>query len=260
MEHETLIPTIEEQHRPVRRPAPRRAPSRQKLAPLLAVAGLCGGAGATTLAYLVGRYEADVLTAPVLVCDTGGPRGGLAAYSGVELPRSLPRLANAVAAHQPLTGGLFADDGSGLRVLASRPRFESDADPQGVARLLKDARLAHALTIADCGTLATSTDRQVLEAASHVAWVLPATAAGVARGAGVLGLFDGSGMRQELVIARNDPAERKPPMGQLSELAESRQAPLVLMASVPDLAAQPIADALEVTAVALSAIHSVISR
>ena len=273
MEQETLIPSIEEQSRddavgpaPYRapaaegRPAPHTPAAGPATAPLLAVAGLCGGAGATTLAYLVGRYMTDVLDAPVLVCDTGGPHGGLAAFSGVEVPRSLPRLAKAIASREPVTGGLFAQEGSGLRVIASRPQLESDADPQGVARVLYDARAAHGLTIADCGTLATATDRQVLEEASHVAWVLPASRSGIARSAGVLDLFDSGGVRKEMVVARQDPAERKPPVSHLSALAESRQAPLVLMPGVPDLAANSIADALELAALTLSAIHSVIRR
>ena len=63
-----------------------------------------------------------------------------------------------------------------------------------------------------------------------------------------------------MIVARQDPAARKPPVAQLSALAESRQAPLVLMPSVPDLAAHPITDALELAALTLSAIHSVIRR
>src|SRR4051794_24816394 len=51
---------------------------------LLAVCGLCGGAGASTLSYLIARFAAEQASADVLVCDTGGPTGGLAAYAAAE--------------------------------------------------------------------------------------------------------------------------------------------------------------------------------
>jgi hypothetical protein len=240
--------------------AGRAASRRTPLGSLVAVAGLCGGAGATTLAYLVGRYAREALAMPVLVCDTGGPSGALATYSGVEVPRSLPRIANAVAAHEPLAGGLFADDGSGLRVIASRPQLDSQVDERGVARVLCDARGAHAVTVVDCGTLTMPIARHVLDAATHVAWVMPATAAALARVVGVLDLYGIDGSRREMLVARGDPAERKPPMEQLSALAERRGAPLVLMPSVPDLASRPVDEALEATALTLDAIHMVISQ
>ena len=228
------------------------------LGPLLAVAGLCGGAGASTLAYLVGRYTAEDAKVPVLVCDTGGPTAALAAYSHTEVPQSLPRVANAVAARKRPPGAIFPEDGSGLRVLARRPGLDPNADPDGLARVLLDARAAHSLTIVDCGGLRTETDRQVLALATHVAWVLPATAVGVSRGTAVLSLFQPAESCREALVARHDSAERKPPMKELTALAESRRAPLVLMPSIPDLAQQPVGHALERLALALEAIQSVI--
>ena len=66
--------------------------------PLLAVCGLCGGAGASTLAYLVALAKARERSGSVLVGDTGGPGGGLACYAGVEAPRSLAEVARDAAA------------------------------------------------------------------------------------------------------------------------------------------------------------------
>ena len=43
-------------------------------APLLAVCGLCGGAGASTLSYLLARYAVRELDGHVLVCDSGSER------------------------------------------------------------------------------------------------------------------------------------------------------------------------------------------
>jgi len=63
-------------------PAPRTT-----IAPLLAVCGVCGGAGTSTLSYLVARFAAAAARGHVLVCDTGGPAGGLAACARVQSPR-----------------------------------------------------------------------------------------------------------------------------------------------------------------------------
>jgi hypothetical protein len=91
--------------------------------PLLAVCGLCGGAGASTLAYLVALAEARRRSEAVLVGDTGGPGGGISCYAGVQAPRSLAEVADHVAAGLPV-GRLFTATG-GLRVLATGPRFTS---------------------------------------------------------------------------------------------------------------------------------------
>ena len=80
------------QHR--RRPDANREPTRAtaqlgwrraRRGSLLAVCGLCGGAGASTLAYLIAALRAEQQGGPVLVCDTGGPAGGLAAYAEAPL-------------------------------------------------------------------------------------------------------------------------------------------------------------------------------
>jgi hypothetical protein len=227
---------------------------------LIAVCGLCGGAGASTLAYLLARNLSESLAEPVLVCDTGGPGGGLAAYSRVGAAHSLSRIANAVAAHEPLAGGLFADDGSGLRVMASRPQLDTDVDEGGLARVLRDARAAHALTVVDCGTLATVVDRRVLDEATHAVWAIPASSRGVRLGFDVLALFGVREYRREVLVARHEAGDRKPPIEQLTALAEGRQAPLVLMPSVENLIERPVTDALQAAAVSLAAVQSVIER
>src|SRR5215207_2778196 len=72
---------------------------------LLAVCGLCGGAGTSTLSYLVARFAAAVARGHVLVCDTGGPAGGLAACARIESSWSLVEVAARVARGLPLPGG-----------------------------------------------------------------------------------------------------------------------------------------------------------
>ena len=228
--------------------------------PLLAVCGLCGGAGASTLAYLVAQAAAHAGDEPVLVCDSGGPTGGLAGYAAAESSRSLPSLANAIAAHEPLAAGLFADAGPRLRVLATRPRLDADVDPDGLARLLHDAREAHALTVVDCGVPSCGVDEQVLEDATHVVWVLPATVGAVRRCERTLALFHPHESRREIVVARHDPAGRKAPIPQLTDLAAGRNAPLVLMPDVPDLAEQPQHEALEAVQLSLDALLMAVRR
>jgi Flp pilus assembly CpaE family ATPase len=227
---------------------------------LVAVCALCGGAGATTVAYLTARAFARATRARVLACDTGGPSGGLLAYAGAQPTRSLPGVANAVAAHEPLADALFAHAADGLRVMASRPALDAGADAVGLARVLHDARAAHALTVVDCGLPASATERQVIEAATHVAWVLPATLGGVRRGQPLLELFGLERTRGELVVAREDASGRRAPTHELAQLAELRHAPLVLMPHVPDLGEHPAEEALDEAALTLDAIRMAVSR
>jgi hypothetical protein len=234
--------------------------ARPTVGPLLAVCGLCGGAGTSTLSYLVAADFALSSDLPALVCDTGGPTGGLAAYARVRSTRSLPRLAAAIAEREQLGEGLFAQAEGGLRVIASSPHLDVDADERGVERLLADARAAHRLTVVDCGALRGPVDRLVLDAASHVAWVLPATLSGVRRAGPVLELFGSDPTRKELVVARRDAGERKPPADDLTALAAGRHARLVLMPHVPDLGEEPAARGLEAAQVTLQAIRGVIDR
>ncbi|MDW5597554.1 hypothetical protein VSS74_24605 [Conexibacter stalactiti] len=228
--------------------------------PLVAVCGLCGGAGATTLAYLLARAHARETRARVLVCDTGGPSGGLVAYAGARTARSLPRIADAVAAHAPLGDALFAHAADGLRVMASRPALESGADPRGLARVLHDARSAHELTVVDCGLPVSAIEQQVIATASHVAWVLPATVGGLRRARPLLDLLGIDSARRELVVAREDLGGSAAATDELRALAERRDAALVLMPHVPDLGEHPAEEALEEAGLTLDAIRMEVTR
>ena len=105
--------------------------------PLLAVAGLSGGAGASVLAYLIAVTAARESSVPVLVADTGGSTGGLSCHAGVSAPRTLADIAQRIAAEEPLTGALWAEGEHGLRVLASAPQFTVDGDRDAILRVLK---------------------------------------------------------------------------------------------------------------------------
>lgn len=68
-----------------------------RLGPLLAVCGLTGGAGVTTLSYLIALAAARERADPVLVADMGGPSGGLAACAGVEVEALAERACEAAS-------------------------------------------------------------------------------------------------------------------------------------------------------------------
>jgi Flp pilus assembly CpaE family ATPase len=227
---------------------------------LLAVCGLCGGAGASTLAYLIAREAARSSDRPVLLCDTGGPTGGLAVYAGVESPRSFAGVTDALATDEPLAGGLFAQAGDRLRLLAHGPELDSEGDDAAAGRLLRDAREAHPLTVVDCGTLARRLDRQIFAEATHLAWVLPATTSAVRRAQRVLAIVPPAWPGRELVVARHDAAGRTPPMAELAALAAERLGPLVLMPHVPDLAERSAREVAEAASVTLTATDGVLRR
>jgi MinD-like ATPase involved in chromosome partitioning or flagellar assembly len=209
---------------------PAAAPVR--LGPLLAVCGLAGGAGVTTLSYLVALEAVRQWTDPVLVADTGGPSGGLAACAGVEVERSLGELAQQLAAGVPLGGGIYATGRDGLRVLATGPEFSSSSAEDQVERLLAHAREAHGLTVIDCGTLTRAAEQTAAAAATHLAWVLTATAHGVRRALYVLEAAPPM-PGKELIVARNDIRQANAPLRELRRIAAERGTPLVL---VPHLA------------------------
>jgi Flp pilus assembly CpaE family ATPase len=220
---------------------------------LLQVVGLCGGAGASTLACLIAATAAAQSKGRVLVCDTGGPTAGLALYTGVSAPRTLADAAQRLAAGEPLTGGLYAATDGGLRVIAGDPQFTIAGDTAGLRRVLADARATHALTVLDGGTLARDAEKIALAQATHIAWVLPATAGAIARARRTLARVKALSCR-ELIVARAEVSTPKPPIAALRDLAAERRAPLVLMPRIGDLAHTPVARAAEEADLTLQAI------
>ena len=201
--------------------------ARPRSGPLLAVCGLCGGAGASTLAYLTALAAARRSTGAVLLADTGGPGGGISRYADVETPRSLSEVSELLAASLPV-GQLLATTGDGLRVLATGPRLAADCARDGVELLLDHARRRYTLTVIDCGTLARQADQIALAKASHVAWVLPASAGAVDRGCKTLDALAPHPSGSEMLLARHMPSDRRRALRELRDLARERRAPLIL--------------------------------
>jgi len=237
------------------------------MAPLLAVCGVCGGAGVSTLSYLVARYAVTRGFGHVLVCDTGGPAAGLAAIARVESTWSLSELSDRLARDLPLTSAPFARDestrgpGGELRIIASRPRLSGPDDLSALQAILSMARSdgVHALNVVDCGTLQRPADRIALQAASHVAWVLPATPNGVRRGQRLLAAIEPRPGRRELLVARRERRIVPPRLHAAKALARQRHAPLILLPELPDVV-EHAARALELAQVGLQAILGVVER
>jgi MinD-like ATPase involved in chromosome partitioning or flagellar assembly len=141
---------------------------------VIAVAGLTGGVGTSTLAYTVAVAAALQSTAPVLVADLGGPLAAIAALSLV--PRSEQRSAASLAFNistgQGLTGRPFGQDRFGVRVLAAIP--EVDAPPvtqEQLLELLEHLRAESGLVVVDCATASSEAEWAVLRAATRRIWV-----------------------------------------------------------------------------------------
>jgi MinD-like ATPase involved in chromosome partitioning or flagellar assembly len=238
-----------------------KRPARDSVRPgsLLAVCGLAGGAGVTSLSYLIALAAARDWMAPVLVADTGGPSGGLAACAGVEVPRSLGELAEQLAAGVPLGGGIYATGRYGLRVLATGPEFSTPQARDEVRELLVDAREAHALTVIDCGTLSRAAEQTAAAAATHIAWVLTATPHGLDRARRILEPAPRMSGR-ELIVARNDVHQATASLRQLRRIAAERRATLVLVPHLSGLAADRIESCIDAAQVPVQAILGAMGR
>lgn len=227
--------------------------------PLLAVVGLCGGAGVSVLAHLVAATAAASSEAPVLLADTGGPTAGAALYAAASAPLTLADVSDRVSAQERVPPRFWADARHGLRVLAGLPQFTVQGSDESVRRVLRDARAVHGLTVLDAGTLARPAEQAALASASHIAWVLPASTSGLARGERVLDRITRLS-RPEILVGRAEPGAGKPPVGGLADLADSRGAPLVLVPYLGEVTSRPLCDLQLDAAVALQALGGLLSR
>jgi Flp pilus assembly CpaE family ATPase len=245
--------------RPIRASARATVEPPTRDGPLLAVCGLAGGVGTTTLTYLIALAATREWADPVLVADTGGPSGALATYARVEVPRSLPELAEQLDRGKPLGAGIYATGRDGLRVLASGPDFSSRDLGDPLYPLLAHAREAHGLTVIDCGTLTRHAERVVAVAATHIAWVLPASRAGLEHGRRILDAAPRlSG--KELLVARGDAGHTKAPLRNLRRLAGERRALLVLVPHLSRLARGKVDGAVEEAQVPVQAVLGALRR
>jgi len=230
---------------------------------LVAVVGLCGGAGASTLAYLLCCAAIVEGRRPVLCVDATG-RGGIAACGGAHGGISFARASIELQAGRPLEPGrLFATTRDGVRALCRAASLERPLlAVEGAARLLADARAAHALTVIDCGTLAGELERLALRSAEHVLLVIPATRSGIERGGPLAAQARALCCAEAgvTVIARLDRSERGAPVSALAPIAEAIGATVVLCPQVDELGERPVQRALERAQVTLQALRGVLAR
>ena len=154
---------------------------------------------------------------------------------------------------------MYTTGPAGVRVLASGPEFTPIRACGQLAQLLRDAREAHRLTVIDCGTLARDADRIALAAATHVAWVLPATENGISRGRRVLEAAPAVAARP-LIVGRRDVSQSKAALRELRRIASARPASLVLVPHLPELESRTLDRAVETAQVPLQAILGALMR
>jgi MinD-like ATPase involved in chromosome partitioning or flagellar assembly len=236
--------------------------SAEKPGRLVAVVALCGGAGASTLVYLLCCAAIAEGERPVLCVDATG-RAGIAAHAGVRGALSFAHASIELqAGRTPEPVRLFATSKDRVRVLSQAPSL---AQPllalDGANRLLADARAAHALTVIDCGTLNSDHERLALASADHLLLVMPASRPGLERAAPL------AAQARELcpdasvaLIARLEQRERKAPVSELAPIAEAIGARLVLCPHLEDLRERPIERTLERAQITFEALRGVLAR
>jgi hypothetical protein len=208
--------------------------------PLVAVCGLVGGAGASTLAYLVARQAARHSSVPVLLTELYD-RGALANVAGGGGDHGLAGLSIAIDNQQPIAAPFTELAGGPRLVAAAQPSLEPAqvAPAEALERVLADARAAHGLVVVDAGQGPDPGTTVLLQAATHVLFVVSAAAPALARveRLGAAGLFARSGgTRTSLVCVATRPG-RCATVKQARQLAERHTDRLLLVPHVPALAA-----------------------
>jgi cellulose biosynthesis protein BcsQ len=205
--------------------------------PLVAVCNLVGGAGATTLAYLLARRAARHSTAPVLLAELQD-HGGLAALTGTAGPTGLRDLANAVEQGNEVATP-FAELPGGLRLVASARPASHAPPPAALVQVLGDAREAHGLVVIDGGQVGAPDIDVLLEQASHVLFVLPASVSALRRAEllAAARIFDSASGAFITLVAVATGRGRGAHVKQLRRLAQRHVDRLLLVPHVAELAA-----------------------
>lgn len=215
-------------------------------APVVAVCGLSGGAGTSTVAMMLAYASAEQKSGEVLLADLGGPSSSIAAYLSKCGPHSLASAANAHRA------GLFGEDGETpfaeitrtLLLLAREPGLAddqiTDAEDPYLYDLLVDAQEDHFATFIDCGRLEQPAEIAVAEHATHLVWVTSAAPSAARRARAALNSLPFKGARDSFLIVRVGPD------GQIGDQAERdiriaadlAEASVVMMPDAGDIVAQ----------------------
>jgi Flp pilus assembly CpaE family ATPase len=229
--------------------------------PVVAVVGLGGGAGASTVAHLLAAAAARESSAAVLLAETCSASGALAAYAGTSSRRSLADLAREVEHDTVTAGAPFAVAAGGLRVVAGGPTLAvADASESAVHEVLRHARAAHGLVVVDCAGVVREIDGAVLDVATHVLWVVQASAGALRRARRVLDLVEGRPGAREVLLARREPSTTPASLASLSDLASRRRAAVVLVPQIADVEDLDFDARVEQASVALHDLAGVLQR
>jgi hypothetical protein len=228
--------------------------------PVVAVCGLVGGSGASTLAFCLARQAARDSAAPILLTESDAGRAGLAVLAHEAAFMSLPGLARRVAAGHP-PAQPFVEIEPRLRLLASAPQRIPEPDPFDLAALLGDARAVHGLVVVDCGT-AWATAGPVLEAATHIVWTVSASPVALAHARSVLAsdALPAAGSRGEVLAALVTEGRPSVSIRALRQLAGERCDRLVLAPHSEALAHGDLTDSSGALSRALIGIAQVVRR
>ena len=228
--------------------------------PLVAVCGLVGGSGASTLAFALARQAARESTAPVLLAEADARRSGLAVVAGTTTRLALSDLARQVAdGHTPREPFVELEDG--VRLVASAPRRVTEPAPAQLDALLHDARAAHGLVIVDCGAAWATADR-VLDAATHIIWTVTASRAAVERARRLMAsdALPTPGRYREVLVGVAANRRTRASVRELRRLAGDRCDRVVFAPHSEALARGDLAEASAALGRALAAIGRVLRR
>jgi cellulose biosynthesis protein BcsQ len=195
--------------------------------PLVAVCGLAGGAGTSTLALLLCREVAAASAAPTLLTEADARRAGLAILAGCATPRPLVVLAHEMAEERTPTD-TFVELAPGLRLIAAKPHAPPTTGCEALGALLGQARDAHGLVVVDHG-MSWSMDSPVLALATHIVWAIPATPLGVEAAQARLDVAPPAGRWREVLAATAITSKPRVSVRAVRKLARRRCEQLVLV-------------------------------
>ncbi len=156
---------------------------------VVAVCGLTGGAGTTTIAWSLAAHAASD-GGKTLIAELPTASGGIIAATGVATTRTLGTLLERSARG---AGGSAAPafDDDGLAVMAGPPErlapLHDEALRGALSDVVADLRARYPMVVLDCGTIAGPDARAAVELASHIVWVVAAHRDAAERAERVLG-------------------------------------------------------------------------
>ena len=142
---------------------------------LIAVCGLHGGAGTTTIAALLAQTAATTVS-PVLLTESDPTGGGLGLHLGLTSDHGLADMVAAHAAGSPLPPTSIRCVSDALRICAAQPAPRAPLERTATAEILRATRHLNAMSIVDAGSIEDAHAQAVLPHAQHVLWSVAADA------------------------------------------------------------------------------------